>query len=392
MSYSFARKIGLVLLLSSFSFTAGIKLPVFPQQDLSEYEKRLIAITEQITDIRRKIGEEEKRKTSVLSRLNSIGLNKALIKKEIDLYNAQTQKADEEIISLQESIPVLEEKLEKEKNSIEKILVTLYKFGKFSYLDFLLQAEDVSHLISESKNLTLLAQSQNRIVSDYLATIQELQTSKASLETKKQEISQLLQKAKEKRQDYSSQEKKYQSLIREIDRNREMHTRTLGELKERAEQLQNLVKKIQSEEISLPYTLVPLYEKKGNLSWPLTGRVITRFGPARHRVFNTVTQNNGIEISPQKDTVVKAVHMGRVAYADYFEGYGYLVMIDHGFAYLSIYGHLGSEFLVKTGDLIQEGQPIATVGEFGSLKEETLYFEIRYKTDPVDPLQWLKRR
>jgi septal ring factor EnvC (AmiA/AmiB activator) len=392
MSYIRAHKIGFILFLSFFFLVSSFGRSSLFQQDLSEYEKRFIAITEQITGIRKKILEEEKRKTSVLSRLNSIGLNKTLIKKEIALYNAQMQKADGELTTLQKNIPALEEKLRQEKQSIEKILVTLYKFGKFSYLDFLLQVEDVSHLISESKNLSLLAQSQNRIVSDYLATLEELQTSKKSLETKKQEVSQLIQKSKEKRQDYSGQEKKYQSLIQEIDRNKEMHIKTLGELKDRAEQLQNLVKKIQSEEISLPYALVPLYEKKGALSWPLSGRIVTRFGPTRHRVFNTITQNNGIEISPQKNTVVKAVHIGRVAYADYFEGYGYLVIIDHGLTYFSLYGHLSSEFLVKKGDFIKEGQPIATVGEFGSLKEETLYFEIRYKTDPVNPLQWLKRR
>ena len=75
-----------------------------------------------------------------------------------------------------------------------------------------------------------------------------------------------------------------------------------------------------------------------------------------------------------------------MAYTDYFEGYGYLVIIDHGLTYYSLYGHLSSEFLVKKGDFVKEEQPIATVGEFGSLKEETLYFEIREKTDPVNPL------
>ncbi|UCE43058.1 MAG: peptidoglycan DD-metalloendopeptidase family protein [Candidatus Aminicenantes bacterium] len=392
MSYFRAHKIIYIFFLSIPFLLPSFGQPTSSQQDLSEYEKRLIAITEQITGIRKKISEEEKRKTSVLSRLNTIGLNKTLIKKEISLYNTQMQKADKELITFQKNIPVLEEKLQKEKQSIEKILVTLYKFGKFSYLDFLFQVEDVSHLISESKNLSLLAQSQNRIIADYLKTLSDLQASRESLEIKKQEISQLIQKAKEKRQDYSGQEKKYQSLIQEIDRNKETHLKTLEELKDRAEQLQNLVKKLQREEISLPYTLIPLYEKKGNLAWPLVGRIVTRFGPSRHRQFNTLTQNNGIEISPQKDTVVKAIHAGRVAYTDYFEGYGYLVIIDHGMTYYSLYGHLSSEFLVKKGDFVKDGQPIATVGEFGSLKEETLYFEIRYKTDPVNPLQWLKRR
>lgn len=362
------------------------------QQDLSEYEKRLVAITKQMTDIRKKIGEEEKRKTSVLSRLNSIGLKKTLIKKEISLYNTQMQKADNDLSSLQKNIPVLEEKLQKEKESIGKILVTLYKFGKYTYLDFLLQVEDVGNLISESKNLSLLAQSQDKIITDYLATLIELRNSKESLETKKKEISDLIQKAKEKRQDYSAQEKRYKSLVQEIDRNKETHLKMLDELKDRAAQLQNLVKRLQREEIELPFTLIPLYEKKGSLPWPLTGRVVTRFGNIRHRRFSTVTHNNGIEISPQKDTVVKAVHAGRVAYSDYFEGYGYLVLIDHGLKYFSLYGHLNSEFLVNKGDYVKEGQPIATVGEFGSLKEETLYFEIRENTEPVNPLQWLKRR
>jgi septal ring factor EnvC (AmiA/AmiB activator) len=392
MSYFPAHKNQFFPLFMIFFLFSGNSQPTPLRQDVSEYEKRLIAITEQITDIRKKIAQEDKKKTSVLSRLNSIGLNKTLIKKEISLYNTQMQKADKELTVLQKNIPLLEEKLQKEKQSIEIILVTLYKFGKFSYLDLLFQVEDVSHLISESKNLSLLAQSQEKIIADYLTTLRDLQRSRENLETKKQEISELIQKAKEKRQDYSNQEKNYQSLIQEIDRNKDTHLKTLDELKDRAIQLQNLVKKLQREEISLPQTLIPLYEKKGNIPWPLIGRVVTRFGDSRHRRFNTVTHNNGIEISPQKDTVVKAIHPGRVAYTDYFEGYGYLVIIDHGMTYYSLYGHLSSEFLVKKGDFVKQEQPIATVGEFGSLKEETLYFEIRYKTDPVNPLQWLKRR
>jgi septal ring factor EnvC (AmiA/AmiB activator) len=362
------------------------------QEDVAEYEKRLVQITSQITDIRKKITGEDKRKDSVLSRLNKLGLNKTLIKKEITLYNTQLKKDDLELVNIQKNIPELKEKLQNERESIEKILVTLYKFGKFSYFDFLLQADSVGNLLSESKNLSLLAQYEERIISGYRTTLQNLQTAEDNLGKKKKEISQLIRRAQEKRQEYADQEKKYNSLIQEIGRNKETHLKTLGELKDRAEQLQKLIQKLQDEQISLPYALIPLYEKKGSLPWPLVGKVITLFGPSRHRRFNTFTQNNGIEISPQKDTVVKAVHAGRVVYADYFETYGYLVIVDHGLTYYSLYGHLGSEFLVQKGDYVQAGQSIATVGEFGSLKEETLYFEIRHKTEPLDPLQWLERR
>lgn len=382
-----------ILFLASFFTFGTLVLFSSSQQGVSEYEKKLIKISEQLTDIRKKISKEEQEKSSILSRLSRIGLNKTLIKKEMSLYDTRLKKADLELSSIQRRIPELREKLDKEEASIEKILVTLYKFGKFNYFDFLFQADDIGELISESKNLMLLAQYEDTIVKDYMAILEELQKAEKDLDMKKQEISQLIQKAKEKRQDYVDQEKKYTALIGEIERNEEIHQKALEELKDRAEQLQNLIKKLQREEISLPKTLIPLYEKKGKLPWPLSsGKIVTRFGTSRHPRFNTVTQNNGVEISPQKDAIVKAVHDGRVAYTDYTSGYGYMVILDHGLSYFSIYAHLSPEFMVEKGEFVNAGQPIAVVGDFGSLKTDTLYFEIRYKTEPVDPLQWLERR
>jgi len=378
----------ILFITSSFSVQSASS-----QQNVSDYEKKLIEISEQLTDIRKKISKEEQKKSSILSRLNRIGLNKTLIKKEMSFYNTQLKKSDLELSSIQKKIPDLREKLDKKKASIEKILVTMYKFGKFNTFDFLFQVNDIGGLISESKNLTLLAQYEDNFIKDYISTLEELQEAEGDLDKKKQEISQLIKKAKEKREEYDHQETRYKTLIGEIDRNKETHLKTLEELKDRAEQLQNLIKKLQREEISLPKTLVPLYEKKGKLPWPLSSRkIITRFGTSRHPRFNTVTQNNGVEISPQKDAVVKAIHDGRVAYADYTSGYGFMVIIDHGLSYFSIYGHLSSEFMVEKGDFVNVGQSIGVVGDFGSLKADTLYFEIRYKTEPVNPLQWLEGR
>jgi septal ring factor EnvC (AmiA/AmiB activator) len=101
--------------------------------------------------------------------------------------------------------------------------------------------------------------------------------------------------------------------------------------------------------------------------------------------------NNGIEITPRKDMLVKCIHPGTVAYTDHFQGYGNLIIIDHGMSYYTLYGHC-SDFLVKKGDPVQADQSIALVGDYSALQGKTLYFEIRYKTKPLNPLQWLKRR
>jgi len=367
-----------------------ISLDAYGQQDVSKFQERLAKVSQQIKQLRLKIEEGEKKESTTLSRLEWIGFNKGLIKKEISLYAIQLEKANRELSSLNKSIPELEAKLDEEKQSIEKILITTYKFGKFNFLQFMLQAENVGALISENKNLTLLAQYQGKIISNYMENLDQLETAEKELQTKKKEASRLIKNAEKKRKELQAQERKNRALITEIKKNKKLHLQTLEELKVRAQQLLILIEKLLKEEISFPINLIPLYEKKGKLPWPIEGKVTTEFGLQRHPQFKTTTMNNGIEISPRKNyVIVRAIHPGKVVYSDYFQGYGNLIIVDHGMSYYSLYGHC-SDILVKKGDLVKAEHPIALVGDIGSLEGDSVYFEIRFKTKPLNPLQWLK--
>jgi septal ring factor EnvC (AmiA/AmiB activator) len=367
-------------------------LALFPQEDIAEYEIRLTKIFAQIKELQKKIEEEEKKEATLLSRLDRIGFKKRLIRKEISLTNIQLEKTNRELRSVRERIPPLRSKLKKEQQSIEKILVSVYKFGKFNFLEFLLQSKDIKTLLTESKNLTLLAQYQDKVISDYLNTLAQLKAAEERQRKKTEELSQLIQKARRKRRELEEEERKNRNLIRETERNKNTHTQTIQELKERAEQLEILMKKLVKEGRVFPFPFIPLYEKKGQLPWPIGGEIITSFGRQRHPVYKTVTVNNGIEISPRgNEVIIKSIHSGKVVYSDYYKGYGNLIIIDHGMTYYSLYGHC-EEFLVEKGDLVKVEQPIAVVGDFGSLKGISLYFEIRFRIKPLNPLQWLKRR
>lgn len=377
-----------LLVLSVLAFPP----PGSGQQDVSEYKKRLSNISRQIDQLKLRIEEEEKKESTLLSQLDRIGFNKNLFRKEISLYTMQLGNTNRELSAIQRRIPQLRAKLDREKDSINKILVTMYKFGKINQLEFMVQAKDMNTLISESKNLSLLAQYQNRIITDYINTLSQLRGAENELEEKKRESSNLIWKTKNKRQELEIQERQQKELINTIQENKSMHLQALDELNEKAEQLQRLIEKLLKNEITFPMLIVPLYEQKGKIPWPIEGAVVTTFGRQRHPQFRTVTVNNGIEISPQKNqAVVKAIHPGKIVYSDYFRGYGNLLIIDHGMNFHSLYGHC-SDFLVQMGDLVKTGQPVALVGDTGSFKGVTLYFEIRSKTRPVDPLKWLKRR
>ena len=361
-------------------------------QDLSDFEKRLAKINGQISELRGKIEAESQKEMSVLSNLARINLNKALVEREIAAWNLQMDRARAELAGIQANVRDLTARLEKDNAAIEKTLVTLYKFGRLDFFHFILQARDFESYTTESKHLSLLARYQEDTVAAYLKTLAELGQAESRMSAKRKDVAEILRTTNLKKQELEAEQRKNSALVQEIRRNRETFEQTLKELKDSAEQLQTMMQKIARDEWALPSAFVPFYERRGKLVWPLEGRVITSFGLQRHPRFNTIVMNNGVEIAPAKDkSLILAVHAGKVAFADYFQGYGNLLIIDHGMTYYTLYGHC-SQFLVNVGDMVQADQPIALVGDSGSLSGECLYFEVRYKTKALDPLQWLKRR
>lgn len=125
---------------------------------------------------------------------------------------------------------------------------------------------------------------------------------------------------------------------------------------------------------------------QGQLPWPVNGRIISNFGSPRG---DTRSKWDGVLISSQSGTQVRAIHPGRVVFADWLRGAGLLVIIDHGDGYLSLYGH-NQSLLSSTGDIVKTGQAISTVGNTGGQNQAALYFAIRQKGKPADPVQWCR--
>lgn len=125
---------------------------------------------------------------------------------------------------------------------------------------------------------------------------------------------------------------------------------------------------------------------KGKLAWPAKGKIAATYGSAK---IGGLTWD-GILIGAPEGGEVRAIHGGRVAYADWLRGFGLLLIIDHGDGYMSLYGHNQSLFK-ETGDWVESGEPIALVGSTGGQRRSGVYFGIRHNGDPVDPVRWCRR-
>ena len=121
------------------------------------------------------------------------------------------------------------------------------------------------------------------------------------------------------------------------------------------------------------------------------GKVFEKFGRQRNPKFATYTVNNGLKIEAAPGTPVRAVFQGTVLFAQWFKGYGNLIILDHGNRVFSLYGNL-KQSSVAVGDRIATGQPIAGVAESEEAEGGYLYFEIRRNGKPIDPMPLLPKR
>ena len=123
---------------------------------------------------------------------------------------------------------------------------------------------------------------------------------------------------------------------------------------------------------------------------PVKGKVISRFGKYKNTEFDVMNFRSGIGIKAGKGDPIRAVYAGKVLFSSWFNGYGNMLIIDHGNHYCTLYAH-AEEVFKKEGDRVEAGEVIATVGDTGSMTGPGLHFEVRHNGKSVDPMKWLKK-
>jgi septal ring factor EnvC (AmiA/AmiB activator) len=123
---------------------------------------------------------------------------------------------------------------------------------------------------------------------------------------------------------------------------------------------------------------------KGRLPWPIRGRLLKK--PKRDALLH-----KGVYIEVSQGDAIAAVAGGTVVFADYFRGYGNLCIIDHGTSYHTLYAH-AQDLSVRIGERVEAGQIIGRAGFSGAASSPRLYFELRHRGRPINPLPWMVAR
>ena len=311
-------------------------------------------------------------------------LRKLEVAREItveELHEA-TAKADEsakELQSVNDRVRFLEQEDVSERPQLRTRLVELYKLGQGRYLRVLLSTSDVKSVGQASRLVAAMAKRDHDRVAEHERTLTDLKASRAALQARARTLAAARLDAESARAEADRAVAARNGLIGNIDRERDLNAQLAGELTAAHQKLQNTLLQMSSGAAG-DVAPLPLRPFRGDLDWPVAGPVRQRFGRG----------SNGIEIAADDGTSVQAVHGGTVAFAGPFTGFGNLIILQHDPDTFSLYGNL-SDTAVARGARIESGQVLGSVGA-STTGPPGLYFELRVGGQPVDPIQWLKKR
>jgi septal ring factor EnvC (AmiA/AmiB activator) len=348
-------------------------------KDITQKKKDLKDIKKEINLTKKKEKEVRGRESSILGNLHFLEVELYQKEKELKQMETPLSQTRERLHQTKHQIVLLGKGAEQTKEELFSRLIALYKMGRVPTEGLLLISQSYPDLLRLDKYLRVIIDYDARLVEAYRYQVvlkeryqEELiqdqfrwQRSISEIEKKKEEITKV---SGEKRE-----------LLKSIQNQKVVYQKVILELEERAKELQVFVDKLEREKSLLAYGK-PKYDiLKGKLTPPVQGKVISSFKEKGQ---------NGVEIKASMGAEIRAVLSGKVLYADWFKGFGNIVIIDHGDHTFTISGYC-SELLKKPGDVVSQGEAIALVGSSGSLKGPCLYFEIRHHGKPQDPMEWL---
>lgn len=368
-----------LLLAGTAAGEVGVQQPQDPRIEAAAARVRTLQ-----DELQRLSGERE----SVVRAFEAADVELALRREQLEVLAGREELLAADIRRQEARVGELETTLTDARETLRLRAVSLYRIGPLSYNRLLLSADSAQDALVAYQLITFLTARDRDLVRDTRTMLADLATARSELEQTEQQLTGIRTEVAGITERLQEQQQERQEALRRLDREAEDRRLALADAERSARELESTLAELSDVSEAAPAAFAA---SRGSLPWPVDGTVVGGFGRRRNPVYDTYTVSRGIEIEAAEGDPVHAVHDGKVVFADWYSGYGLLVILDHGDGYFSLYGHL-SQVEVGVNDRVTGGQELARAGETASLTGPNLYFEIRQGTDALDPLSWLTPR
>lgn len=384
MSSSLARK------LLYLGLIAGLCLPPPGfSQSKSTQEKQLDGLLQKIDKLKHAINIKEESKSRYIRQLRDIERGIGQLSQQISAVGEQISSKKSELTALQATRLKHQKQLSRENDYLAEQVYTAFTLGRQEKVKLLFSQQDPQRLQRNLVYYQYFSNARVSLIEGVQANIDKIIETETLISDARQALEKNQQTLKSQKSKLDKDKSKRKNIISSLDLQLKQEGGHLTKLEDDAKQLQNVIDSIQEifdEAPEIEVSRQPFAERKGKLSWPVKGTLRKLFG--RNKPLSDLRWQ-GVIIEAPSGRYVRAISHGRVAFADWLRGLGNLIIIDHGNAYLSLYGHNESLFKAA-GEWVETGDVIGSIGNSGGQEKTGLYFEIRRKGKPQNPTRWCK--
>ncbi|MHA6532744.1 murein hydrolase activator EnvC family protein [Paenibacillus sp. BAC0078] len=415
---------------------------------VAEIDKQLKQLQQEVQAAKAAQDKAASRNQEAQHYKNKTNLNLQYVLDQIGQVKGQMTTISGKISSTEESLKVTANELEEAEARVaarEKLLESrvrlMYTDGAVSYLDVLLSSKSFSDFLDRADSLKMIVDQDQDLLVQHKLDKQTVIAKKQELEGQYAQAKQLYTDLESQRSELKEKEAEKQELIayydkeiQESDGVTEEQNAKLVQLASERSALEEQKDKIKAEEAarkaaaakaeaarraaaaaaaaaarakvassstgsgsgsssdSSPAAAEEYAGGNGPFLLPVgSARISSPYGLRTHPVTGEVGKmHTGTDFAVPQGTDIHAADSGTVIVAEWWSGYGYCVIIDHGGGVWTLYGHIREGGIkVKVGDRVERGQVIAESGATGRVTGPHLHFEVRIDGKPVDPMPYL---
>jgi septal ring factor EnvC (AmiA/AmiB activator) len=352
-----------------------------PEADARKAEAELQAVKSEIERITRQVSAEQVERDRLTNELRTSELSVGKLRDALSEVRRERAERAARRAALTAEQRVRQAEVQHNRAALAGQLRAAYLIGRQEPLKLLLNQKDpalAGRMFAYYSYFGRARAGQIKLIEDDLRRIAQLDGELAAAELEKRQRAQLhqLEQARTQRT----------QVLASLEAQSHTRAQNLERLRSQQAGLEKLLRELRTAMERFPLEGNDAFARlRGKLAWPVSGRLVARFGDARAGGVHW----DGVLVATERGAPVKAVCQGRVIYADWLPGLGLLTIVDHGDGYLSLYGH--NERLYKAaGEPVTAGEPIAAAGDSGGSSRPELYFEIRKGGKPVDPRPWFR--
>ena len=283
--------------------------------------------------------------------------------------------------------------LDKQKTVLAKQIRSAYMTGNYDFAKMLLNQQDAANFERTITYYQYLNKARKSQIDSFNLLVKDLQKVNAKLIDNQSELEQLKGKQIRQQQALKVNQIERESTLVAMQTAIESEEAKIAQLqineKNLLEALSRALARAQQQadkqNDQQNIILRGLSALKGRLLMPAQGNLRKMFGRFRQGQIKW----KGVVINGTAGDSVVAIHHAKVLYSDWLRGFGLVTVLDHGDGFMSLYGH-NQALLKQAGESVQAGEAIALLGQSGGQSRPNLYFEIRHKGKPINPVSWLK--